>query len=62
VRFSAIGARGATARLTIGFRLAQIDAASEVKRAGDSGVLIVSRGFATTARILPAAEAHANER
>jgi hypothetical protein len=42
--------------------LAQIDAASEVKRAGDSGVLIVSRWFATTARILPAAEAHANER
>jgi hypothetical protein len=58
VRFSAIGAKGATARLTIG-SVSQIDAASQVKRAGDSGELIISEWFARVARLLPASEVRA---
>jgi hypothetical protein len=41
--------------------VSQIDAASQVKRAGDSGELIISEWFAVTAKLLPASETRADD-
>jgi hypothetical protein len=39
--------------------VSQIDARSQVRRAGDSGVLVVNEWFARVAKILPASEVRA---